>query len=127
MMVDMQGFPYGSFSRARYNSAGDGPSPVRSGAEIYGMSSNNAAQQKEADRGTVLAVRSAMIINEVIQSARRRSILSTGTLENPPGSETKEEGSAWALPELISFEKDLGATGHLQYVRLPEQGEEQVV
>lgn len=35
------GFPFGSFSRARYNTAGDSPPPVRSGAEIYGLSTNN--------------------------------------------------------------------------------------
>jgi hypothetical protein len=56
-----------------------------------------------------MAVRSAIIINEVVQSQRRRSVPTAGTLENPPGSDTGEEGPAWALPELISFEKDLGA------------------
>ena len=104
------GFPCGSFSRARYNLEGEGPKPVRSGAEIYGLATNSRAQQQEADRGTVMAVRSAMIINEVIQSQRRRAVPSVGTLENPPGSETGEEGPAWALPELMSFERDLGTT-----------------
>ena len=104
------GFPCGSFSRARYNTEGEGPKPVRSGSEIYGLATNSQAQQQEADRGTVMAVRSAMIINEVIQSQRRRAVPSVGTLENPPGSETGEEGPAWALPELKSFEKDLGAS-----------------
>ena len=104
------GFPCGSFSRARYNLEGEGPKPVRSGAEIYGLATNSRAQQQEADRGTVMAVRSAMIINEVIQSQRRRAVPSVGTLENPPGSETGEEGPAWALPELMSFEGDLGTT-----------------
>jgi len=103
------GFPCGSFSRARYNTEGEGPKPVRSGAEIYGLATNSKAQQQEADRGTVMAVGSAIIINEVVQSQRRRAVPTAGTLENPPGSDTGEEGPAWALPELISFEKDLGA------------------
>ena len=47
------GFPCGSFSRARYNTAGDGPPPVRSGAEIYGLPTNNRKQQAEADKGTI--------------------------------------------------------------------------
>lgn len=58
------GFPCGSFSRARYNPKGDGPPPVRSGTEIYGLSTNNKMQHTEADRGTVLAVRSAMIVGQ---------------------------------------------------------------
>eukprot|EP00435_Cladocopium_sp_Y103_P055471 s826_g18.t1 len=102
------GFPCGSFSRARYNS-GSGPPPVRSLTQIYGLESNTKSQQREADRGTVFAVRSALVISEIVQSQRRRAVPPAGTLENPPGSETKEEGPAWALPELISFEKDLGA------------------
>eukprot|EP00435_Cladocopium_sp_Y103_P021609 s565_g5.t1 len=102
------GFPCGSFSRARYNS-GSGPPPVRSLTEIYGLGSNTRSQQREADRGTVFAVRSALVISEIVQSQRRRAVPPAGTLENPPGSETREEGPAWALPELISFERDLGA------------------
>jgi len=78
----------GSFYRARYNTAREGPGPVRSGSEVYGLASNSRAQQQEADRGTVMAVRSAIVINEIIQSQRRRSVPSAGTLENPPGSET---------------------------------------
>ena len=44
------GFPCGSFSRARLNAKGDGPGPVRSGLEIYGLETNNRRQQAEADR-----------------------------------------------------------------------------
>ena len=86
------GFPCGSFSRARLNTAGDGPGPVRSGMEIYGLSTNSKRQQQEADRGTVLAVRSARVVGEIIMGQRKRAVPTVGTLENPPGSQTKEEG-----------------------------------
>ena len=101
------GFPCGSFSRARLNAAGDGPGPVRSGVEIYGLSTNSKRQQQEADRGTVLAVRSAMVVGEIIMG---RAVPTVGTLENRPGSQTKEEGPAWELPELKIFEDKLKAT-----------------
>ena len=48
-----------------------------------------------------LAIRSAQVTSEIIQSQRRRCVPNVGTLENPPGSETKEEGPAWMFPELI--------------------------
>ena len=58
-------------------------------SEVYGLASNSRAQQQEADRGTVMAVRSAIVINEIIQSQTRRSVPSAGT---PPGSETGRKG-----------------------------------
>ena len=57
-----------------------------------------------------MAVRSCMIINEVVQSHRRRSVPAVGTLENPPGSETQEEGPAWALPDIQAFIESLQAS-----------------
>ena len=104
------GFPCSSFSRARLNSSGEGPGPVRSGLEIYGLASNDRRQQAEADRGTVLAVRSTMVVAEIVTSQRKRAVPTVGTLENPPGSDTKEEGPAWELPELKEFEEKLNAT-----------------
>ena len=101
------GFPCNSFSRARYNTSGDGPPPVRSKMEIYGLSTNNKKQQAEADKGTSLAIRSALVTSEIILSQRRRSVPNVGTLENPPGSESQEEGPAWCLPELKAFEEKL--------------------
>ena len=96
------GFPCGSFSKARYNE-GHGPKPVRSLEHMYGLPSNSSAQQKEADRGTILAVRSVEIVKAVIKSQRRRRVPQAGTLENPPGSESQFEGPAWKLPEVVSF------------------------
>ena len=37
---------------------------------------------------------------QCVIAQRGRSVPPVGTLENPPGSETKEEGPAWELPEL---------------------------
>ena len=96
------GFPCGSFSKARYNE-GHGPKPVRSLEHIYGLPSNSEPQQREADRGTVLAVRSVEIIKTVIKSQRKRRVPQAGTLENPPGSESQFEGPAWKLPEIVKF------------------------
>ena len=92
------GPPCGSFSMARYNE-GHGPPPVRSLAEIYGLSSNSPRQQAEADEGTILFVRSLQVIGEIIQSQRMRKVPECGTVENPPGSSSQKEGPAWRLPE----------------------------
>lgn len=99
------GFPCGSFSRARYN-PGTGPPPVRSLEFIYGLPSNNQRQQAEADRGSLMAIRSSQITGEVLQGQRLRKVPECGTLENPPGSEDRREGPAWALPEVEKFMKD---------------------
>ena len=96
------GFPCGSFSTARLN-AGKGPPPVRSLDHMYGLPGNSRSQQAEADRGTVLAVRAATLVKTVLDSQRSRRTPQVGTLENPPGSETKAEGPAWELPELREF------------------------
>ena len=98
------GFPCGSFSRARYNSFG--PDPVRSKKFIYGLPGNSERQQAEADRGTIMAVRSFKILGEILMSQKRRMMPLIGTAENPPGSEDQEEGPAWCLPEWLSFEKE---------------------
>ena len=100
------GFPCGSFSRARYNKRGFGPDPVRSLKHIYGLPGNLPGQQREADRGTVMAVRSFNIVGAILESQRRRKVPRAGTLENPPGSESQEEGPAWCLPEWMQFETE---------------------
>ena len=96
------GFPCASFSRARWNE-GHGPKPVRNLQFMYGLPENSASQQKECDRGTVMAIRTCNIVAETIQSQRKRKVAQVGTLENPPGSPEQSEGPAWALPELIEF------------------------
>ena len=56
-----------------------------------------------------MAVRSALVIAEIVTEQRKRAVPTVGTLENPPGSETKEEGPAWELPELKEFINKLKA------------------
>lgn len=102
------GFRCGSFSRARHNDVPGMPGPVRDGLNIYGLESNNAQQQEEADRGTMMATQAAWIMEEQIRSCKRRKIPPAATLENPPGD--KRCGSAWQLPEIQEVMKNTGAS-----------------
>ena len=95
------GPPCGSFSMVRHRPGG--PPPVRNLEWIYGLPSNSVQQQDEADRGSVLAIRTTQMLGEIIQSQRRRKVPEAATLENPPGSESQTEGSMWALPETADF------------------------
>ena len=72
-------------------------------AHLYGLPSNSVEEQQMADVGTLLATRSVEIIGAILKSQRKRKVPPTGTLENPPGTETREEGPAWELPELKAF------------------------
>ena len=86
------GFPCGSFSRVRWVPGEDLPPPVRSLEEIYGLSSNDESQQREADRGTLLASRAAWLMQKQVKSQRERGVPEVATLENPPGSKDQHEG-----------------------------------
>ena len=97
------GFPCNTFSRARWNMVNRGPPPVRSLQHIYGLPSNSPEEQQQADVGTLLASRSVEIIGIILKDQRKRRVPQAGTLENPPGSDTKEEGPAWELPEVKTF------------------------
>ena len=92
------GFPCGSFSRARHNAQPGQPGPVRDGKNIYGLESNSARQQSEADRGTLMAAQAGWIYESQVASMQKRGVPEISTLENPPGDQ--ECGSAWMLPEL---------------------------
>ena len=102
------GFPCGSFSRARHNKRGEGPPPVRSGSYIYGFEDNSREQQREADRGTLMASQSTWLYEKQTASQKRRKVPEVSLLENPPGS--TESGSAWDLPEVKSVVKSTGAS-----------------
>ena len=102
------GFPCGSFSMVRWNQKDNMPGPVRSGRYIYGLPTNTRAQQAEADKGTLLAGRSVVVVDKQLESAKSRKVPGIGTLENPPG--TEEKGSAWALPEIKSLMKKWSGT-----------------
>lgn len=95
------GPPCGSFSIMRHKPGG--PPAVRNLEWIYGLPSNTPRQQAEADRGSTLAIRTTLLLGEIIQSQRRRKVPEAATLENPPGSESQTEGSMWALPEVADF------------------------
>ena len=95
------GFPCGSFSMVR--SKEGGPPPVRSREWPYGFPSNSERQQKEADRGTVLAVRSTIVASKVLDKHRVRKVGEVATLENPPGTEEGPDIPAWELPEVKRF------------------------
>ena len=99
------GYPCGSFSRVRYVETEGMPGPVRSLQHIYGLPTNSPKQQKEADQGTIMCVRSLNVTAEVIQAQRRRGVPEAATLENPPGSETAFEGPSWELPESKHFQE----------------------
>lgn len=95
------GPPCGSFSIVRHKPGG--PPAVRNLEWIYSLPSNTPRQQAEADRGSTLAIRTTLLLGEIIQSQRRRKVPEAATLENPPGSESQTEGSMWALPEVADF------------------------
>lgn len=95
------GPPCGSFSVVRHRPGG--PPAVRNLEWIYGLPSNTPQQQAEADKGSLLAIRSTLLLGEIVQSQRKRKVPEAATLENPPGSETQTEGSMWALPEVADF------------------------
>eukprot|EP00438_Fugacium_kawagutii_P030046 Skav201342 [mRNA] locus=scaffold1389:347636:350773:+ [translate_table: standard] len=101
------GFPCSSFSRVRWRDHPHGPPPVRSGEHIYGLPGNTPQQQAEADRGTLMATRSAILHKEQVVSARDRGVPEVTTLENPPG--TDEHGSAWAILEIKEIVKETGS------------------
>ena len=104
-LVDGSHCACGSFSMARYNE-GHGPPPVRSLEFIYGLPTNDVRQQAEADKGTMLALRSIQVTWEVIQTQRLRRVPECGTLENPPGSDGQKEGPSCRLPEMEDFLAD---------------------
>ena len=57
-------------------------------------------QQREADRGTMMACQTTWLYERQVKSCKKRGIPEVSTLENPPGSE--QSGSAWSLGEVKS-------------------------
>ena len=101
------GFPCGSFSMARW-SKNPGPPPVRSSEEIYGLASNSAERQAEADRGTIMASHAAWLMEAQVETDKERRVPTAATLENPPGD--GRCGPAWLLPEVTEALKNVDAT-----------------
>ena len=71
---------------------------MRSRAFPYGIPTNDNFQQREADGGTVLAVRSTLLASKVLDGHRKRKVGEVATLENPPGAEAGQDCPAWLLP-----------------------------
>ena len=64
---------------------------------IYALPSNTP-EQDEADRGSVLAIRTTRILGELLQSKRRRRVLEAATMENPRAVSRKQKalcGPSW--------------------------------
>ena len=78
------GFPCSSFSRARFRPGG--PPPVRDRQHLRGRPSNSRVQQLEAEKGTLLATRSAAMVRAVESGGKKRGLQRTATLENPADS-----------------------------------------
>ena len=95
------GFPCSSFSRARFRPGG--PPPVRDRQHLRGRPSNSRAQQLEAERGTLLATRSAVMVRAIQFGAKKRGLRCTATLENPADPGVDPYPSAWLLPALADI------------------------
>lgn len=100
------GFPCGSFSRLRFRKAPGMPGPIRTKSEPYGKRTNTKAEQRECDRGTIMASRAITMAKTVANRNRPGKIQSIATLENPPPSGVEEHLSAWELPEMGEFLND---------------------
>ena len=104
------GFPCSSFSRLRWKESPDLPKPVRSKVFIYGLPDNDERQQAEADRGTLMAVRSIRMARAMQLRAKATGSRPIATLENPPDGGHKLVGSVWDLPEMKEFLLEEGIT-----------------
>ena len=97
------GFPCSSFSRARFRPGG--PPPVRDRQFLRGRPSNSRAQQLEAEKGALLATRSAAMVRAVQSGGKKRGLCCTATLENPADPGKDPCPSAWLLPASDVFDE----------------------
>ena len=103
------GFPCGSYSRLRWRPAPGLPGPVRRRSHPYGLPDNNKVQQAEADLGTVLMCRSIEACRTMHKAELNMRVPAFFTMENPPPS-NRGEGehiSAWEMPEMLKFIKEV--------------------
>ena len=98
------GFPCSSFSRVRFRPGG--PPPVRDRQHQRGLPSNSREQQFEAEKGTLLATRSAAMVRAILSGGKKRGLRCTATLENPADPGAYPYPSAWLLPALASIIAD---------------------
>ena len=95
------GFPCSSFSRARFRPGG--PPPARNRQHLRGCPSNSRVQLLEAEKGTLLATRSAAMVRAVQLGRKKRGLRCTATLENPADPGVDSYPSAWLLPAFASI------------------------
>ena len=113
------GFPCASFSKARWKEIPGGPPPVRSREFPYGIPGQPHHRQAEADLGTILAARSVLIAEAVLNSSTRSGIKPPVSLENPPPSAHPQHLSAWELPEVKTFADEGLRQGYLDWAAFP--------
>ena len=107
------------------------PGPVRDKDNLYGLPSNSAAQQREADKGTLMATRSVDFIMAMEDSEPLRLAPSVASLENPADPAEDPLPSAFQLPEVLSWTDQAHVTqadyNHCAYQRHPDafHGKEQ--
>ena len=102
----IMGLNCASWSRIRFTGRFLTPLPVRDRANLLGLPSNSPEQQKEADAGTLGAVRSAEMCVAVREASVRSGYRSTSTGENPVDPGVDPFPSSFLLPEWISISND---------------------
>ena len=70
---------------------------------MRGRPSNSRAQQLEAEKETLLAMRSAVMVRAIQFGAKKRGLRGTATLENPADPGVDPYPSAWLLPALADI------------------------
>ncbi|CAE7256557.1 unnamed protein product [Symbiodinium sp. CCMP2592] len=76
-------------------------------------------RQAEADQGTILAARSVLIAEAVLNANNKSGIKPPVTLENPPPSAHPQHLSAWELPEVKTFADEGLLKGDLDWAAFP--------
>ena len=97
------GFPCGSFSPVRLRPAPGMPGPVRDPEHIYGRPDNSPAQQREADIGTLGAIRSVRLAEVVRAAAVLRGAEPVATVEQPMPQARAEATTAFLLDEVAAW------------------------
>ena len=69
--------------------------PVRSKIEIYGLASNDAKLQRQADEGMLLARESCALMAQ-----QRRRVPEASSLESAPGTVGGPDGPMWLLQDI---------------------------
>ena len=99
------GFPCSTFSRLRWRECPGMPRAVRSRMEPLGCKDNNAQEQEECDRGTIMMARAIMMSKAMEEVRGSKKVGPFSSLENPPPSDHPEHVSAWEMEEMKNHVK----------------------